>query len=135
VVEEIKEYGLRVLLVDDNESFLESLTRLISSFPSVTIIGKTISGESALGMCERLKPDLIIMDIKMPGISGFEAARLMKNLNYPPRILLISFNNEPEYLFESLSAGADGYMTKSEISTGLFRRISSIFSINSGAAS
>jgi len=135
LVEEIKEYGLRVLLVDDNESFLESLTRLISSFPSVTIIGKTISGESALEMCERLNPDLVIMDIKMPGVSGFEASRLMKNLNYPPRILLISFNDEPEYLFESLSAGADGYMAKSDISTGLFRRISSIFSINSGAAS
>jgi DNA-binding NarL/FixJ family response regulator len=107
----------------------------MSSFTSVTIIGKAITGESALEICKKLLPDLVIMDIKMPGISGFETTKLMKTLNYPPRILLISFNDEPEYLFESLSAGADGYMTKSEISTGLFRSISSIFSINSGAAS
>jgi two-component system NarL family response regulator len=126
---------LRILLVDNNEKFLESLSRFISSFPSVSIIGKTSNGKTALEMCSRLNPDLVLMDITLPGMSGFETTRRMKSLNNPPRILLLSFNDEPEYTLESINSGADGYLAKSEINSGLFRQISSIFSLHSGAAS
>jgi DNA-binding NarL/FixJ family response regulator len=71
----------------------------------------------------------------MPGINGFETTRLIKSLNNAPRILLLSFNDNPEYRVESIKSGADGYLAKSEISSGLLRHISSIFSMNSGAAS
>ena len=130
-----KEFHLRVLLVDDNENFLETLVRYVATFPNVKIAGKSASGEEAVKLCDKLKPDLVLMDVKMPGLNGFEAARIMKSLDYPPRILLLSFNDHPEYRLEALSAGADGYMSKTEISSGLLRQISSIFSISSGAAS
>ena len=126
---------MQVLLVDDNENFLDTLVRYLSTFPFVKYVGRATSGEEALKLCIKLKPDLVLMDIKMPGISGFETARLMKSSENPPRILLLSFNDNPEYMLESMKSGADGYLSKSEINSGLLRQISSMFSINSGAAS
>lgn len=126
---------MRILLVDDNESFLETLERFVNTFPNVIIVGKTTSGEQAVKMCGKLKPDLVLMDVKMPGLNGFEAARIIKSMDNPPRILLLSFNDHPEYRLEAVSSGADGYLSKSEINSGLLRQISSIFSISSGAAS
>jgi two-component system response regulator DegU len=135
ISEDVKESFLRVLLVDDNENFLESLIRYMRIFPSVNIVGKASNGEAALELCSKLTPDLVMMDIRMPGMSGFEAARTMKTLNNPPRILLLSFNDNPEYIIETINSGADGYIAKSEINSGLFRQISSIFSLSSGTAS
>ena len=126
---------MRVLLVDDNERFLEALIKYVKTFPFVTIVGKASSGEEAVRFCHKLSPDLVLMDIKMPGMNGFEATNRIKSLKNPPRVLLLSFNDNPEYRNESLNSGADGYLAKSEISSGLLRQISSIFPINSGAAS
>lgn len=117
---------MRILLVDNNEKFLDSLSRFISSFPSMNIIGKTSNGKTALEMCSRLNPDLVMMEINLPEMSGFDTTKLMKSLNNPPGILLLSFNDEPEYTLESINCGADGYLAKSEINSGLFRQISSI---------
>ena len=126
---------MRILIVDDNESFLETLEKFVSSLPNVDVVGKVASGEQAVNICSKLKPDLVLMDIKMPGLNGFEAARIIKSMDNPPRILLLSFNDHPQYRIESVKAGADGYLSKSDISSGLLRQISSIFSLNSGAAS
>jgi DNA-binding NarL/FixJ family response regulator len=101
----------------------------------VKIIGKASDGKSAVELCSKLNPDLVMMDITLPGMSGFETTKMMKSLTKPPRILLLSFNNEPEYTVESINSGADGYLAKSEINSGLFRQISSIFSLSSGTAS
>jgi len=126
---------LRVILVDDNENFLETLSRYVKTFPNIEVAGKAGTGEEAVHLCRNLEPDLVLMDIKMPGLNGFETARMIKLLNNPPRILLLSFNDDPEYRIESINSGADGYLAKSEINSGLLRQISSIFSIRSGAAS
>ena len=126
---------MRVLLVDDNKNFLESLSRFLGPYPAIEIIGKVSDGKAALEICSRLNPELVMMDIRIPGINGFETARIMKTLENPPRILLLSFNDETEYLAESLSSGADGYLAKSDIISELFRQLSSIFSFNFGAAS
>jgi DNA-binding NarL/FixJ family response regulator len=131
----MKEFHLRVLLVDDNEKFIETLAGYIETFPSVQIVGKARSGEEAVNLTSKLKPDLILMDIQMPGLSGFETTRLLKASENPPRILLLSFNNSPLYKSESIKAGADGYLVKSEINSGLLRTISSIIPLNPGAVS
>lgn len=126
---------MRVLLVDDNENFIETLAAYVETFPSVKIVGKAGSGEEAVNLASKLKPDLILMDIQMPGLSGFETTRLLKASENPPRILLLSFNNSPLYKSESIKAGADGYLVKSEINSGLLRTISSIIPLNPGAVS
>jgi DNA-binding NarL/FixJ family response regulator len=126
---------LRILLVDDNENFLETLTKYVSTFPAVNIVGKAATGEEAVKICSKVKLDLVLMDINLRGINGFETARILKSFPHPPRILLLSFNDSPEYRIESLNSGADGYLSKSDINSGLLRQISSLFSINSGAAS
>ena len=124
---------MRVLLVDDNENFLETLTGFVKTFPFVEIVGRAISGENAVKLVSKLKPDLVLMDVVMPGISGFETTRLLKSFENPPRILLLSFSDNPEYRSESLKAGADGYLAKTDISSGLLRTISSIIPLNPGA--
>lgn len=126
---------MRVLLVDDNENFIETLAGYIKTFPAVEIVGKAGSGEEAVKLSSKLKPDLVLMDIQMPGLSGFETTRLLKSTENPPRILLLSFNSNPLYKSESIKAGADGYLEKSDINSGLLRKITSIFPLNPGAVS
>ncbi len=123
---------MRVLLVDDNEKFLKTLVRYVATFPEVEISGKAVSGEEAVKLCGKLNPDLVLMDINMKGLNGFDAARIIKSLEHPPKILLLSFNDLPEYRLKAVDAGADGYLSKAEISSGLLRRISSIFSVIPG---
>ncbi len=126
---------MRVLLIDDNENFLKSLARYLGAFSDMEIAGEAASGEAAVELSSRLKPDLVLMDINMPGLNGFEASRIIKSLYNPPKILLLSFNDLPEYRLEAVSSGADGYISKVEINSGLLRQIRSTFSITSGAAS
>jgi len=121
--------SVRVLLVDDNERFLESIERYLASLRDVDIIsvGKAMSGEGAIKLCAQLKPDLILMDLAMPRMSGLKATRLIKEAADAPRVIMLTIHEGDEYKKAAREAGADGFVTKSEFAETLVPLVRSLF--------
>lgn len=114
----------RVLLVDDHAMVLEGLTRLLSTHCNV--IGAAESGEQALEMVSRLKPDIVLLDMSMPGLSGLEIARQFKARVPTVKIVFVTMLTEPVYVSEAFRAGASGYVLKQSASTELVTAIQSV---------
>ena len=81
---------IRVLLVDDDAAFLESLEALLASDQQVEIVGKALSGEEALEIAAANEPDVAVVDVRMPGMSGIECGRLLRERDSNSRVILIS---------------------------------------------
>ncbi|HKI31062.1 MAG TPA: response regulator [Gemmataceae bacterium] len=109
---------LRTLLVDDNETFLNSVARFLSTLPEVQLVGKAGSAEAALGQLEALAPDLIISDIVMPGVNGLDLLRRLPHEGRP-RVVMLTAHGIEDYALLSRLAGADGFVVKSQVATDL----------------
>lgn len=118
---------LRILLVDDSLAFLESVTRFLSVHAGIAIVGRVLSGGEALEEVPRLCPDLVLMDLTMPGMNGLEATRHLKTQPIAPYVVVLTLNDSSEYRAAALAVGADGFVTKSEIGTALLPLIHSLF--------
>lgn len=105
---------MRVLLVDDDPLFLESAARLLAAEAGFTVVGRARSGRQALEMVASVRPDLILMDVEMPGMDGLETTRRLKARAGAPRVLLVSIYDSEARRRAALSAGADGYVGKWE---------------------
>lgn len=118
--------NVRVLLVDDNREFRQALERFLGGFPDVHCVGTAGNGLEALAAIRDLKPDLVLMDIVMPQMDGFEATLQIKRLPAPPRVVMLSLHEDEEYRRRAREAGADGYIPKSQFPhplPGLIRRL------------
>lgn len=104
---------IRVLIVDDHIVVRKGYQYMLKSFPDLELVGEAQTGEQALKMCEDVKLDVILMDIKLPGMSGIEAIKLIKE-KYPNIhiVALTSFDQEEELVLEALEAGAVGFLYK-----------------------
>lgn len=105
--------SLRVLLVDDHELFREGLAGIIAAQPDMQVVGEASDGLEAVVKALELKPDLILMDIQMPGVDGLEATRQIKRELPEAIIVILTVRDEDEKLFEALKNGAQGYLLKS----------------------
>jgi two-component system chemotaxis response regulator CheY len=114
---------LRLLLVDDSPLFLDSAVQLLSRDPEIEIVGRAFSGEEALTRVAALQPDLVLMDIAMPGMGGLEATRQIKALPKPPRVVILTLYDNPEYRAAAERAGADGFICKSDFDARALTRI------------
>jgi two-component system, NarL family, response regulator NreC len=103
---------VRLLLVDDHPIVRAGLRMLFQSEPLLTIVGEVDSGEAAVAAVERLKPDVVIMDVAMPGMNGIEATRRIKAANPETAVLALTMHEDEQYFFEMLNAGASGYIPK-----------------------
>jgi two-component system, NarL family, response regulator NreC len=103
---------IRLLLVDDHEIVRAGLRMLFSAEPEVEIIGEAGSGEEAVDAVENLLPDVVLMDVAMPGIGGVEATRRIKAARPQVAVLALTMHEDEEYFFEMLGAGASGYVPK-----------------------
>ncbi len=103
---------IRLLLVDDHQIVRAGLRMLFSAEPEVEIIGEASSGEEAVAMAEALQPDVVLMDVAMPGIGGVEATRRIKAAQPQVAVLALTMHEDEEYFFEMLGAGASGYVPK-----------------------
>lgn len=103
----------RILLTDDHDLFREGLAGLINAQPDLEVVGQANDGLEALTLARDLKPDLIVMDIKMPVCDGLEATRLIRAEIPDAKILMLTVHDEEEKLFEAIKAGAGGYLLKS----------------------
>ncbi len=104
--------AVRIGIVEDQAGVAESLKKLINRAAGLQVIGTYPSGEAALEQIPRHKPDLVLMDIGLPGISGIECVRSLKALLPTLPIIMLTVYDEGEYLFDSLKAGASGYLLK-----------------------
>jgi DNA-binding NarL/FixJ family response regulator len=102
----------RVLLADDHDLFRQGLAELISAQPDLEVVGQAGDGLEALTLARNLRPDLIVMDIRMPVCDGLEATRLIRSELFRARILILTVHDEDEKLFEAIKAGASGYLLK-----------------------
>ncbi|MBI3812147.1 MAG: response regulator transcription factor [Nitrospirae bacterium] len=118
---------VRILLVDDSLEFLLSSTEFLSTFPELKVVGEAKSGEEALKMVGILHPDLVLMDLRMPGIGGLEAVRLIKQMERPPRTVFVTIHDDLEYRASVKKTGADGFVGKSRLGAELLPLIRELF--------
>lgn len=102
----------RVLLVDDHALFREGLAGIIRAEPDLEVVGEANDGLEALVKAQELKPDLILMDIQMPGMDGLEATRHIKQALPETTIVVLTVRDDDEKLFKALKHGAQGYLLK-----------------------
>jgi DNA-binding NarL/FixJ family response regulator len=110
---------IRVLLVDDNDDFLDGLTAWLAGDPRLELAGKAHSGRAAIDKVERLRPDLVLMDAAIPDMNGFEATRTVKSRPGAPQIVLLTFHESKAFRVEAWAAGADGFVSKADIANNL----------------
>lgn len=103
---------LRVLLVDDHPLFRQGLAALLATRPQVEVVGEAGDGLEAQTLAQRLRPDVILMDIRMPRCSGLEAVRAIKSLLPAVHILMLTVSERDQDLFDAIKSGAEGYLLK-----------------------
>ena len=109
----------RILIVDDSDDFLKSATLLLSAAPGVTVVGRARSGEEAVAETERLLPDLVLMDVQMPGMGGLAATRVIKARTHAPRVIVLTMHDTAEYREAADAAGANGFLSKLAFTTAI----------------
>jgi two-component system nitrate/nitrite response regulator NarL len=103
---------LRVLLVDDQALFRRALASLINGQLDMTVVGEAEDGGEALDRVRTLQPDLVVMDVQMPRVDGVGGVRAIRQAGFDTKIVMLTVSEEDEHLFESIKAGANGYLLK-----------------------
>ena len=102
----------RIVIVEDHRILREGLRSLLSSNPDFEVVGEAEDGRQAIRCVETYKPDLVLMDLSMPKMDGLDAIGEVKNRSPKTKLLVLTVHKAEEYIFESLKAGADGYLLK-----------------------
>ncbi|HVY62605.1 MAG TPA: response regulator transcription factor [Planctomycetota bacterium] len=103
---------IRVLIADDHAILRDGLRKLLSEEEDIEVVGEARDGHDALKKAEELKPDVILLDIAMPGLNGLAVAKKLKAAASGAKILILTMHQEEEYVYETLRAGASGYVLK-----------------------
>lgn len=103
---------VRVVVVDDHALFRRGLENVLSDEPDIEIVGEAGDGVEAVRRVEELRPDVVLMDVRMPRASGIEAARQIRDRVPESKVIMLTVSDEEEDLFESVKAGAAGYLLK-----------------------
>jgi len=103
---------IRILLVDDHTLVRQGIRRLLEDQPNLQVVGEAADGHQAVAQAAKLQPDVILMDIGMPGMTGLEATEIIKQRSPNIQILLLTVHDDEEYLFRALKVGASGYVLK-----------------------
>jgi DNA-binding NarL/FixJ family response regulator len=119
---------VKVLIFEDNESLRESLAGLISLNDQLQLQGSSSNVLSVIDDIKKYQPDLILMDIDMPGMTGIEAVRRIRELNSALPVLMLTVFDDNKNVFEAIRAGASGYLLKKHIASRLFGAIEDVLS-------
>jgi DNA-binding NarL/FixJ family response regulator len=114
---------VRVVVVDDQEVVRAGFRALLDTQPDFTVVGSAADGAEAVRICRERRPDVVLMDVRMPGMDGIEATRLIAAEAGPddgPRILVLTTFDLDEYVYDALSAGASGFLLKDVTAERLF---------------
>lgn len=119
---------ITVLIVEDHEIMRFGLKSVFADVPSIDVIGEGSDGESALLLAAQLDPDVVLMDIGLPGMSGIEATYSLRQRNARTKVIIFTSSDSEAVLFAALAAGADGYCVKSISKDQLIVAIRSVMS-------
>jgi len=114
---------IRVLLADDHDLFRQGVRRLLEGTATLEVVGEARTGEDTVRLVEELAPDIVLLDIAMPALSGIDAARLIKATSPRTGIIMLTVHADEEHLFEAIKAGAMGYLLKDASADELVRAI------------
>src|SRR5215210_4935190 len=106
------EDSIRVLIADDHPLFRDGMRGLLGSLPDMEVVGEASSGERAMELARELQPDVILMDIQMPGINGIEATREILHISPRIGVLVVTMFEDDDSVFAAMRAGARGYLLK-----------------------
>ena len=114
---------IRVLIADDHRLFAEALEAILGGDDRISVVGQAGDGEEAVDLAQRLKPDVVLMDISMPVMDGIEAAQEIQKTDGGARILMLTGSNSRTDVDRARKAGAAGYVTKDRIAAELIDAI------------
>lgn len=103
---------IRVIVADDHPVVRSGIKNMLSAAPDIEIVGEAATGEEALRLARREAPDVLLLDVEMPELSGVEVARRLKGESATVRVLALSSYDDPEYVRGLVASGASGYLTK-----------------------
>lgn len=115
--------GTKILLVDDHAMFRAGIKALLEAEGRLVVVGEASSGDEAVDKVRELKPDVVVMDLSMPGSNGLEATRRIAALELDTKVLVLTVHAEEEYLVPVVEAGASGYLTKTSADNDLIEAI------------
>ncbi len=115
--------AITVLLADDHAIFRAGLKALLESGGGFQIVGEAANGEEAIELARTLKPDVVVMDLSMPGGNGLDATRRIMALGLDTRVLVLTMHAEEEYLVPVVEAGGSGYLTKTSADRDLMEAL------------
>jgi DNA-binding NarL/FixJ family response regulator len=115
----------RILLADDHALFREGLKHLLEA-RGFTVVGEAADGHAAVRAARSLAPDIVVMDVGMPGLNGIDAARELRRDAPTLPIILLTMHDEPAYVAEALGAGARGFVLKTEATADLLRAVEEV---------
>ncbi|HET7036865.1 MAG TPA: response regulator transcription factor [Thermomicrobiaceae bacterium] len=119
---------IRVLVADDNAEFREGLVGLLASAGGLEVVGQARDGDEAVRLAARLQPDVILMDLKMPGLNGIEATRRITGASPHIGILVLTMFDDDDSVFAAMRAGARGYLLKGALKAETLRAIRAVAS-------
>ena len=114
---------IRVLLADDHMLFRQGVRRLLEVAGDIEVVGDAETGEESVRLAEDLAPDIVLLDVAMPTVSGIDAARMIKASSPRAGIIMLTVHADEEFLFEAIKAGAMGYLLKDCTPDELIRAI------------
>ena len=119
---------IRVVIADDHPVFRYGMKALLHSVGGIQVVGEATSGEQTVALAEELQPDVILMDIKMPGMAGIEATRRIAQANPGVGVLVVTMLEEDDAVFAAMRAGARGYLVKGADQDEVLRAIRAVAS-------
>jgi DNA-binding NarL/FixJ family response regulator len=114
----------RVLIADDHPGVLEAVARLLAA--DYDVVAAVSDGAAAVEAADRLKPDVVVLDISMPNLTGLQAAARISAADSPPRIVFLTVHEDPAFVQAARSAGGSGYVLKSAIAAALLPTIGTV---------
>jgi len=118
----------RILLADDHMMFRQGIRLLLETIEDLEVVGEVGDGLQLVQMARELSPDIVLVDISMPGLRGLEATREIKAVDRNIKVLILTMHKDTKYLYHALSSGAEGYLVKEDADTELFEAINIICS-------
>ena len=118
---------IKVIIAEDHTIVRKGLCALLQGEPDIEVVGEAENGREAIKIVEKLLPDVVLMDIAMPGLNGLDTTRQLKKRFPKLKILILTMHDNEEYIFETLRAGASGYLIKRSAPNELISAIQSVY--------